>query len=103
MAEFFETLFGRGERLVASAKSMIGASAGPDTPSSEVVCMRPKWALIADVMEGHDAIKAGRERYLPRYENETNKNFNRRLCDAPFRPIFASAVEALTARPFASP
>ena len=65
--------------------------------------MGAQWQLIGDVMEGTDSIKRGGEKYLPRFPKESLGKYRRRLADAPWRPIFPSAVEGLTSRPFAKP
>src|SRR6186997_1136474 len=96
---WLSNLMGRGERFVAAVGSRVGKqSAGPDTPSADAECMVDQWRLISDVMEGNDAIKAGGERYLPRFARESYQKYRRRLADAPWRPIFPSAVESLTSR-----
>lgn len=99
-------LFGQGPRYVTIATTgsrPTGDTAGPDTKSEDVACMEHKWCLIDDVLEGHDAIKRGRERFLPRFEKESDKKYKRRLHDAPWRPIVPDALEGITSRPFTSP
>ena len=49
--------------------------------------MQQIWCTIHDVLEGHDAIKAAGERYLPRFEKESREKYKRRLADAPWRPV----------------
>lgn len=97
-------LLGKGERFAESVRAQVRQqSVGPDTPSSDAASMVEKWKLISDVMEGHDAIKAGGAKYLPRFARESETKYSRRLADAPWRPIFPAAVESITARPFTKP
>ncbi|MBR1233655.1 DUF4055 domain-containing protein [Bradyrhizobium sp. AUGA SZCCT0182] len=97
-------LFGQGPRYLTAASS--GATrgiAGPDTKSDDIASMEHKWKLIDDVLEGHDAIKRGGERFLPRFAKESDAKYKRRLHDAPWRPIVPDALENITSRPFTSP
>jgi Domain of unknown function (DUF4055) len=98
--------FGNGPRRVTIdllSGNATGGVAGPDTKSADVACMEQKWCLIDDVLEGHDAIKRGRERFLPKFERESEAKYRRRLHDAPWRPIVPTALENITSRPFTSP
>src|ERR1041385_2223417 len=99
MALDWRSLFGSGPRTIGTG----GAAAGPDTKSADVACMEKKWCLIDEVLEGHDAIKRGGQRFLPRFEKESDKKYARRLCDAPWRPIVNDALENICSRPFTSP
>src|SRR4051794_13921820 len=99
-------LFGNGPRYITTASTggaETGATAGPDTKSADIACMLHKWCLIDDVLEGHDAIKRGRERFLPKFQKESEAKYCRRLHDAPWRPIVPDALENITSRPFTSP
>lgn len=102
MARWFSELFGAGARFVAGAQTL-QKSAGPNTPSADAAAMAPKWKLISDVMEGSDAIKAAGPIYLPKFENETEAKYRRRLADAPWRPDLPAAIEAITSKPFSKP
>jgi hypothetical protein len=99
-------LFGNGPRYITIASTSsqaTGDTAGPDTKSEDVACMEQKWCLIDEVLEGHDAIKRGGQRFLPRFEKESENKYKRRLHDAPWRPIVPDALENITSRPFTSP
>lgn len=100
---WINAIFGPGERLTPQAKINAPKIAGPDTLSDDVDSMQPMWRIIADVLEGHDAIKAAGERYLPRFEKESREKYQRRLKDAPWRPVFPAALESLAAKPFQKP
>ncbi len=93
MTPWLQTLFGQGPRLTPQAALAAPKTAGPDTLSDDVASMQSIWRTIADVLEGHDAIKAAGERYLPRFEKESREKYQRRLMDAPWRPIFPAALE----------
>src|SRR3954470_21488073 len=98
--------FGQGPRYITTASSgeaATGATAGPDTKSADIECMQHTWWLIDEVLEGHDAIKRGGQRFLPRFTKESHEKYRRRLHDAPWRPILNDALENITSRPFTSP
>ena len=59
MPRFLSDLFGRGPRYTLQNMRALRQAAGPETMSGEVEAMQPKWRVIADVMEGYDAIKRG--------------------------------------------
>src|SRR5262245_13768927 len=103
MTPWLANLFGQGARLTRQSAFNAPRKAGPDTLSDDVASMQTIWCTIDDVLEGHDAIKAAGERYLPRFETESWKKYKRRLKDAPWRPIFPAALESLCAKPFAKP
>ncbi|HWV41316.1 DUF4055 domain-containing protein [Pseudorhodoplanes sp.] len=103
MTPWLQTLFGQGPRLTPQAALAAPKTAGPDTLSADVASMQSIWRTIADVLEGHDAIKAAGERYLPKFEKESREKYQRRLMDAPWRPIFPAALESLAAKPFQKP
>lgn len=103
MPRFLSDLFGRGPRYTLQNMRALRQAAGPETMSGEVEAMQPKWRVIADVMEGYDAIKRGGENYLCRFEDESEKKFKRRIAEAPWRPVFPAAIESISSRPFATP
>ena len=70
------------------------------TASAERKSMDAAWDLISDVREGLSAIRARGPVYLPRFEDETQKEHERRIATAPWRPEFNDALASLTARPF---
>jgi hypothetical protein len=106
---YLSDLFGFGARLVNlppagfGTSGATGSSHGPESPSSDALCMVQPWQIISDVVAGHDQVKMRGEKYLCRFESESIQKYRRRLLDAPWRPIFNAAVESITSRPFRNP
>jgi hypothetical protein len=72
----------------------------PSTLSQDALDMEPKWMLIGDVQEGKTAVKARETTYLPQYPAEDDDEYTRRLAQAPWRPEFEDALNAMVAKPF---
>ncbi len=62
--------------------------------------MQPDWELISDIRAGVRAIKAKGEKYLPKYERESQSEYKRRLACTPWRPEFVDALRNLCSKPF---
>lgn len=62
--------------------------------------MEADWTLIADVREGVSAVRRRGATYLPRFEDESQEEHERRVKSAPWRPEFNDALASLVARPF---
>lgn len=75
-------------------------NATPNTPSSAYNSMAATWQMIADIRAGADAIRHGKEKYLPKFEAEDQIDYARRCKSAPWRPEFNDALAALIAKPF---
>jgi hypothetical protein len=73
------------------------------TQSGERKDMQADLDLIEDVRSGLPAMKAKRSVYLPRYEQESQGEYDRRSCCSPWRPEFADALQALASKPFSKP
>jgi hypothetical protein len=74
---------------------------GPNDESGAYAAMSSTWAKITDIRAGADAVRAKRENYLPRFEEEGKLDYDRRLLSAPWRPEFNDALSTLVAKPFA--
>lgn len=72
----------------------------PSNPSSDCLAMQDDWTLIADIRAGVRAIKAKREKYLPRFVDEKHEAYKRRLAATPWRPEFVDALRNLCSKPF---
>lgn len=72
----------------------------PSTTSTEYKRMEPKWRLVSDILGGVEAIRARAGTYLPRYEVETQGDYDRRLRSTPWRPEFADILQTLGSKPF---
>lgn len=72
----------------------------PSNPSADYLAMQPDWELIGDIRAGVRAIKAKGEKYLPKYERESQNEYKRRLACTPWRPEFVDALRNLCSKPF---
>jgi hypothetical protein len=72
----------------------------PSTQSGERMAMDADWVLIDDVLGGAKVIRDKGTVYLPKYEEEGRREYERRLESAPWRPEFADALRYLAAKPF---
>ena len=62
--------------------------------------MASAWQTISDILAGPATIRAAGTRYLPKYEKEGQKEYERRLAQAPWRPEFEDILNTLSAKPF---
>ena len=72
----------------------------PSTESKEFQDMKGDRQKIADILDGGDAVRGKRDRYLPTYPDEGNLEYEWRLKTTPWRPEFADALRNLVSRPF---
>jgi hypothetical protein len=75
-----------------------------DTPyatSSDYDAMLPYWEMVETILDGADAMRKAGEKYLPRFPNETQENYDYRRKNAKFTNIFRDLVEGLASKPFA--
>jgi hypothetical protein len=74
---------------------------GPDAPSSDYLAAKPAWDMANDIMGGADDMRAGGEKYLPRFINEDKQEYACRLKKAPFTNLYADVLRNLACKPFA--
>lgn len=72
----------------------------PSCPSSDYEAMRDTWAKIRAILGGLDAIRECGETYLPKYEKESEKEYQRRLMSTAWRPEYEDGIRNLSAKPF---
>ena len=72
----------------------------PAAQSKAYQAMAPTWETITDILVGEDAVKRGAQRYLPRYEGESEQEYTLRLASTPWQPEFEDALNNITAKPF---
>lgn len=72
----------------------------PSTTSGDYNAMSPGWEMISDILAGAAAIRAKREKYLPKFQKESDNGYKLRLEAAPWRPEFEGALNSLSAKPF---
>lgn len=70
------------------------------TPSAAYNSMVNNWTMIADIIDGAGAIRAKKLAYLPKYEDESQAEYDRRNKVAPWRPEFADTLRSLSSKPF---
>jgi hypothetical protein len=73
----------------------------PDFTSTDFDAMMDYWRKIRDMTNGTDAMRAARETYLPRFEGETDPQYNLRVGFAVYTDIYGDIVENLADKPFA--
>jgi hypothetical protein len=71
-----------------------------DTPSAAYQTMIEAWTLISDILAGADAVRKKLELYLPKYEDESRAEYERRNKSAPWRPEFNDILRSLASKPF---
>lgn len=75
----------------------------PNETSSDYKAMVPHWAMITTILGGTLSMRAAKEKYLPRFPNETLQDYDDRLSSAKFTNIFSDIIENLASRPFTVP
>lgn len=73
------------------------------TPSKEVQALHEDWRIITALMGGTKAMRDAGERYLPRWPNEGEERYRRRLKTSVLFPAMKRTVITLAARPFSKP
>ena len=76
------------------------AALDPSKESSEYMAMKADWTMISDILAGAAAIRSKSTLYLPKYEQEDQSEYMRRVKTAPWRPEFSDALRSLAAKPF---
>ena len=74
--------------------------ATPETPSSDIAAMCPYWEMVEAILAGADAMRAAGEKYLPKFENESKADYERRRKTAPWTPIYEDISRSLASKPF---
>lgn len=72
-------------------------------PSPAVAAMWPQWSLAQALLGGTAAMRAAGKAYLPKWPNEEEKDFTRRLGVSVLFPAYKRTVETLTGKPFSKP
>lgn len=87
-------------RTAAGLPSPAGAQEGLDTPSADNVAMCEYWDLVGTIVRGAAAMRAAGKKYLPKFANETAKDYTARAANAKFTNIYRDVLEGLAAKPF---
>lgn len=72
----------------------------PATPSGDYKAMVDYWRTVGDLLKGAQAVRDGGERYLPKFENETKKQYEDRLRWARYTNVYGDIVNNLASKPF---
>lgn len=72
----------------------------PSTASSDWNSMSGGWDKIADILAGADCIKKAGQKYLPKFQKESDGAYHMRKESAPWRPEFEDALRSLCSKPF---
>lgn len=72
----------------------------PESTSSDYDAMASYWQMVDTIMAGTDAMRAAGQRYLPKFPNESQDDYDLRLKNAKFTNIFGDIVETLSSKPF---
>lgn len=68
--------------------------------SPDIETMVPYWDKVSDILDGEEAIKARGKKYLPKFPDEEETDFDFRLTVAKFTNIYRDVVEGLATKPF---
>jgi len=74
-----------------------------EAKSADYAAMQTYMDDVADILEGEEAIKQAGERYLPKYPDELQEEYDFRLSVAMFTNIWRDVAEGLAAKPFEMP
>lgn len=76
------------------------AQLGPNATSSDYAAMAYYWQLTSAIAGGVKAMRASSKAYLPKFENETKKDYDRRVAVAPFTNLYSDILRNLASKPF---
>lgn len=74
--------------------------AKPSDVSSDYRAMKPYWDMVETILGGADAMRAAGVKYLPKFPNESQPDYDFRRQNGKFTNIFRDIVENLAAKPF---
>lgn len=75
-------------------------TSSPNTPSSDYNSMAGFWQMVDTILGGAQALRNHASLYLPRFENETQKDYANRVAWAPLTNIYADISRNLASKPF---
>ena len=62
-----------------------------------------EWAVLEPLMAGTQAMRAGGQKFLPRWPNESIESYTARLATATLFPAYRRTVSVMSGKPFAKP
>lgn len=72
----------------------------PKAAASDHQAMAPYWQMVDAILGGAAALRLNASVYLPRFENETQKDYASRIAWAPLTNIYADISRNLASKPF---
>jgi hypothetical protein len=87
-------------RLVAVYGPGDANKPGPDTPSSDYNKMRVTWDKVEAIAGGVEAMRAAKQKYLPKFSLEDDDDYKDRCAATPFTNVYEDIVGSLCAKPF---
>lgn len=72
-----------------------------DDKSKDYSAMLPYWQKVDTIVEGIEAMRSAREKYLPKFPNESKKDYEFRLSVSTMTNVYRDVVESLANKPFA--
>ena len=66
----------------------------------DIEAMVPYWDMVTDIIEGEEAIKNGGIKYLPKFPDENDRDYDFRLSVGKFTNIYRDTLEGLATKPF---
>lgn len=76
------------------------AKPDPSTPSSDYDCQIEFWCMVDAILGGEALIKAGRQKYLPKFKKEKDEVYDYRLKASPFTNVYGDISRTLASKPF---
>lgn len=72
-------------------------------PSAIVAAMSESWRLVSDLLGGTKAMRNAGTRHLPKWEDEKQIDYDKRLTRSTLFPAFSRTITTLAAKPFSRP
>lgn len=72
----------------------------PADPSGDYKAMLDYWRTVSDLYHGADAVRAAGPRYLPKLENESEKQYADRVRWARYTNVYGDILNTLAVKPF---
>lgn len=92
-----------GEPYVDWLRRQGNGPKGVEGTSAEYDCMKPKWCRIQTVLDGTDAMRSAKAKYLPQHEYETDAGYLERLSVSVLDNWTARTLETLVGKAFRDP
>lgn len=67
---------------------------------SDIEAMVPYWEKVEAIVDGYESVKAGGTKYLPKFPNEEDTDYNSRLSLTKFTNVYRDVLEGLASKPF---